>query len=118
MNTISNLHKMKKSFLIALLPIFMACQQSNKNHKISEKEANRFINIISTNAKITIDDVTESKKLPTKNFVITTRYPLSKEKLNEYNKNGGTISNDDNDISDFASYKIINYNLTNEKNEN
>lgn len=108
---------MKKSFLIALFPIFIACQQSNKNQKFSEKESNNFINIISNNAKVTIDDITEFQKLPTNNFVITTKYPLPKEKLVAYNKNGGTLSNDDNDISDFATYTIVNYNLVNEKNE-
>lgn len=97
--------------------MLMSCQKKDiKNKHFSDKNEIEFLNIISKNTIASIDDITESTKQPTNNFVIYTKYPLSKDKVSEYKKNG-VLNNSDNDISDFASYEIKDYDLVNEKNE-
>lgn len=101
-------------FLFAILPLMIACQ--NSNYPYSDSESKAFLNEITKNAKASITDITEIKKLPTDVFGIITRHPLSKKNLDEFNKNRGTIVNKDDDISDFATYTLKSYELINEKN--
>ena len=85
--------------------------------KSNDKGEMQFLENISKNMKVVIDDVTESQRTPTDKFLITTRYALSSEKVSEYKKNSGTLKNDDNDIEDSAQYIIKLYELENENSE-
>lgn len=101
-------------YLFAILPLMVSCQ--NSKYHYSESESKEFLNDITKNAKASITDITGIKKLPTDEFGIVSRYPLSKKNLEEFNKNSGTIISKDDDISDFASYTFKDYELINEKN--
>lgn len=107
---------MKKLILFTIFPLLISCQ--NSDFKYSDKETLQFLEDISKNAKVSITDITEIKKQPTDEFEIITRYPLPKKRLEEYRKNNETLKNRDDDLSDFTSYTVKNYSLTNEKNEN
>ena len=108
----------KLCLYICLNFFLIACNgQVNSKYAYSEKETEQFLDNIVKNAKVTISDITEIKEQPTNEFIIFTRYPLSKEKLIEYNKNNRTIINKNNDISDFATYIFRGYELKNENNE-
>lgn len=100
--------------LFAVLALIMSCQ--NSNYHYSDSESKEFLNQITKNAKASITDITEIKKLPTDLFGIITRHPLSKKNVDEFNKNNGTIVNKNDDISDFATYDFKGYELINEKN--
>lgn len=107
---------MKKLFLLlSFLTVIMACK--NSDYKYTDEETDQFLNQITANAKASITDITEIKKQPTTLFGIVTSYPLGKQKLEEYEKNSGTIKNSDDDISDFAIYEFKKYELLNEKNQ-
>lgn len=106
---------MKKLILFTILPLLLSCQ--NSGFKYSDKETLQFLESISKNAKVSITDITEIKKQPTDEFEIITRYPSPKKRLEEYRKNNATLTNRDDDISDFATYTIKEYKLTNEKDE-
>ena len=109
---------MKKIVLIMLLPFLLYWQKTAETvGKSSNKGDMQFLESVSKNMKVVIDDLTESQRLPTNKFLITTRYELSKEKVAEYKKNNGTLENDDNDISDSAKYVIKDYSLENENGE-
>jgi hypothetical protein len=101
-------------YLFAVLVLMMSCQ--NSKYHYSESESKEFLNDITKNAKASITDITEVKKLPTDVFGIVSRYPLSKKNLEEFNKNRGTIISKDDDISDFVTYTFKSYELINEKN--
>lgn len=107
---------MKKLILFIIFPLLLSCQKSD--FKYSDKETSQFLEDISKNAKVSINDITEIKKQPTDEFGIITRYPLSKEKTEQFYKNNETLINREDDLSDFATYTLKEYKLTNEKNEN
>ena len=106
-----------KSYLLilAFLPLMGACQKTD--YPYSKIESEKFLNDITKNSKASITDITEIKKQPTDLFEIVTRYPLPKKKLDEYHKNSGTVRNEDDDISDFATFSFKGHELTNEKNK-
>jgi hypothetical protein len=107
-----------KYLLLFLLSFMFSCQNINKpDYNYSKEETNQFLDEIAKNVKVTIGDITEIEKLPTDELYILTRYPLSKEILKEYNQNGHSIYNKDNDLPDFATYTFKDYELVNEKNE-
>lgn len=106
---------MKNKLLLLLLPVLMNCQSSGNEKKKSDKQDTQFLKDISTNSKVVITDITESRRQPAEDINLVTKYPLSKEKKAEYDKNG-TLTND-NDISDSTVYKVKSYDLKNEKNE-
>lgn len=104
--------------LLSILPFIVSCnQQNNPNYKYSNKETEQFLNEISKNAKVSITDITEIKKQETDEFGIITRHSLAKEELDEYNRNSGTIVIKDDNIYDFATYVLKDYELKNERNE-
>ena len=108
----------KLLLLLAILPLIISCNgQSNSNYIYSEKETQQFLNEITKNAVVSITDITEMRNEPSDEFGIITKYPLSKEEVDEYNKNKGTIVNSDGKIDHFTTYKLKNYELRNEKNE-
>lgn len=104
--------------LLSIFPIIVSCnQQNNPNYKYSDKETEQFLNEIAKNAKVSITDITEIKRQATDEFGIITRHPLTNEELDEYNKNNGTIVVKDDNIYDFASYVLKDYELRNERND-
>ncbi|RQO74343.1 hypothetical protein DBR43_02805 [Pedobacter sp. KBW06] len=110
---------MKNLFvLLAIFPFMVSCNgQNDPNYKYSDQETEQFLNEITKNAKVSITDITEIKKQPTDEFGIITRCPLSKKEVDEYHKNHGTIVVKDDNIYDFASYILKDFELTNENNE-
>lgn len=106
------------TLLIMILAIITSCQSDDQRKYVyTEEETKQFLESISKNAKASITDLTERHRQPADEFGILTHYPLSESKLKEYNDNGGTIVNKDDDISDFATYTYKSYDLTNEKGE-
>jgi len=104
--------------MLAILPFMISCDaQNDPKSKFSDKETEEFLNEIAKNAKASITDITEIKKQPTEDFGIITRHPLSKQELDEYNKNRGTIVVKDDNIYDFATFALKDYELKNEKDE-
>jgi hypothetical protein len=108
-----------KIFQILLLTFFTICctrcnEKNASNEKYSEKEKNDFLDTITKNIVVRIDDFTEIKKEPTTDLLLYTRYPLSEKMISEYNK-VGVLKNSADDISDLVSYELINYKLVNEK---
>jgi len=102
--------------LCMLLPLTVCCQPTKaKQEKYTSKQMDDFLGQITTHAGTSISSYTEYKREPTDEFYIVTRYPLSKEKLKEYNQNDGTLQNSADDISDFATYTVKNYELIDEK---
>ncbi|RZL16109.1 MAG: hypothetical protein EOO96_29435 [Pedobacter sp.] len=91
--------------------------KNNPNYKYTDKETEQFLTEITKNAKASITDITEIKKQPTDEFGIITRHRLAKNEVDEYNKNRGTIVVKDDNIYDFASCILKDYELKNEKNE-
>src|SRR5690606_2518796 len=106
---------MKKIILILILAISMqSCGQ--EKYKYSDKETKQFLEEITKNTKSEISFITQNEKQPTDNFLIVTKYPVPKEKLKEYEKNGH-IKNTFDDLSDFTTYNFKKYELINEKNK-
>lgn len=103
-------------FILALLllPLLSSCQ--NSDYKYTDKETEQFLTEIANHATAEITFVTENEQKPTNDFLLATRYSLSKEKRDEY-KAQGHIKNDFDDISDFATYTFKAYDLVNEKNK-
>lgn len=103
-------------FIIALLlfPLLSSCQ--NSNFKYTDKETEQFLTEIVNNAKAEINFVTENEKKPSSDFLLASRYALSKEKQDEY-RSKGHIKNNFDDISDFGTYTFKGYELINEKNK-
>ena len=109
---------MKNLFLLLTILSFMtSCNRNNPNYKYSDEETEQFLTEITKNAKVSITDITEIKKQPTDEFGVITRHPLAKKELDEYTKNRGTIVVKDDNIYDFATYNLKDYELKNEKND-
>jgi hypothetical protein len=110
---------MKNLFLLlAIFPFMISCNgQNDPDYKYSDHETEQFLNEITKNAKVSITDITEIKKQPTDEFGVITRFPLSKKEVDEYHKNHGTIIVKDDNIYDFATYTLKDFELTNENNE-
>lgn len=111
--------KMKNHLLLlAILTLMISCNSKNDpNYKYSDEETEQFLTEITKNVKASITDNTEIKKEPTDDFGIITRHPLSKQELDEYNKNRGTIVVKDDNIYDFATFALKDYELKSEKDE-
>ncbi len=99
---------------LLLLPLLSSCQ--NSDHKYTDKETEQFLTEIANNAKAEITFMTEHERKATNNFLLTSKYPLSKAKREEYLAKG-FIKNNSDDISDFATYTFKAYDLVNEKNK-
>jgi len=105
-------------FVVSFLTFMVSCQnKEDSDYQYSEEQMKQFLIEITKNAVATITDITTVDRKPTNKFEICTRYPLSEEKLNEYKQNNGTIVNRDDDISDFATYTVKDFDFTNERNE-
>lgn len=104
--------------LLATLPFMISCNlKNNPDYKYSDEETEQFLTEITKNTKASITDITEIKKQPTDEFGIITRHPLAKEELDEYKKNRGAIIVKADNIYDFATYILKDFELKNEKDE-
>ena len=78
----------KLILLLAILPFIISCNgQGKTKYKYSENETKQYLEEIVKNAKVTIGDITESNKQPTEKVYSLTRYPLTKETVDDHNKN-------------------------------
>lgn len=102
--------------LTTFLIIFFCSCSSKPDGGFSEKEKNDFLDTLVSNIDISIDDITEIRREPTKDLIIITKYILGEKKKTENDK-FGFIKNDDNDISDFGTYSIVDYKLIDENNK-
>jgi len=105
---------MKKLLQLFLCALF-ACH-AHAAPPYSEDQARALLTHLSAHVLIINSDLTLIKKKPASEFDLLTYYPLSKTKLDEYKRNGH-IANTNDDIADFVTYKIKDYELTTEKNE-
>ncbi|WP_421945557.1 hypothetical protein [Pedobacter sp.] len=103
--------------LLILFAIILTMVSCNNDYKYTDVETEQFLNEVIKNAKVTITDITERDRKPADKFGIITRHTLSKEDLDEYNKSNGTIVNKADNLYDFATYQVKDYELKNEKNE-
>lgn len=109
-----------KNFLLlfAITQFMLACNgQSNSADTYSSKEAEQFLNEITKNVKLSITDMTEANRQATDKFLLITQHNLSAKDQAEYHKNNGTIMSNGDQIYDFVSYEVKNYELENEKKE-
>ncbi|WP_405415491.1 hypothetical protein [Maribacter sp. Asnod1-A12] len=104
-------------FIIISFLLISCNGQQYSNYKYSKKETEQFLDDIVKNAKISIGDITEIKKEQTDELYLFTRYPISETEIEEFDKNNGTITNKDDDISDFTTYSFKDYELITENNE-
>jgi hypothetical protein len=96
--------------------IFFYSCSSKPDGGFSEKEKNDFLDTLVSNISVSIDDITEIKRKPTKDLIIITKYTFGEKKKIENDKLG-FVKNDENDISDFGTYSIVDYKLINENNK-
>ncbi|MGJ7542830.1 hypothetical protein [Variovorax sp. LT1R16] len=82
----------------------------------SAEEARTLLASLGAHVMVINSDLTLRKKQPAKEFDLLAYYPLSKDKVDEY-KRSGQLKKKRDDIANFATYRIKNYQLTNEKNE-
>ena len=104
--------------LLALIPLAaVACQvQAAPRFPYSAVQAQEFLGHLAAHVMVINSDLTLRKKTPANAFDLLTHYPLPKDQVNEYKRNGHIVNKND-DIADFATYRIKDYALTNEKNE-
>lgn len=95
---------MKSKLLLLIFPVLINCQGSESNKPNTNQQYKQFLNDISSNSKVVITDITEIKRQPSDDINLVTKYPLSKAKKEEYDKNGALAN--DTDISDSTIYKI------------
>lgn len=107
----------KLLILFVIAELMISCNRQNSNYKYSDAETEQFLYEVIKNAKASITDITEIDRKPADKFGIITRHTLSKIEVDEYNNNNGTIVNKEDNIYDFAVYKVKDYELKNEKNE-
>ncbi len=104
--------------LLALIPLAaVACQvQAAPRFPYSAVQAQEFLGHLAAHVMVINSDLTLRKKTPANAFDLLTHYPLPVDKADEYKRNGHIVNKND-DIADFATYRIKDYALTNEKNE-
>lgn len=108
---------MKKLLLLPMLAGSLAFQtHAALRHPYSAEEARTWLAHLGAHVLVINSDLTLRKKQPAKEFDLLAYYPLSKDKVDEYRRSG-QLSRKKDDIANFATYRIKNYQLNNEKNE-
>ncbi len=108
---------MKKLLQLLFLSALFACHaHSAQPYPYSADQARALLTQLSAHVLVINSDLTLIKKKPAREFDLLTYYPLPKIKLDEYKRNGH-ITNKNDDIADFVTYEIKDYELINEKNE-
>ena len=106
-----------KKFLPLILFVMFACEaQGAPRYRYSAVEAQALLEQLATHVMIINSDMTLSRKAPANTFDLLTYYPLPKDQVKAYERNGHITEKDD-DIADFVTYKIKDYALSNEKSE-
>jgi hypothetical protein len=107
---------MKKLLLPVLIVMFAFGAQAAQRARLSVAEARDFLGHLVAHVMILNSDQTLIKRAPAKDFDLLTHYPLPRDQVNEYKRNGHILSTTD-ELSDVVTYRIKDYALTNEKNE-
>jgi len=107
---------MKKFLQLFLSALFAYHAHAAPPYPYSEGQAKALLTHLSAHVLVINSDLTLIRKKPASEFDLLTYYPLPKAKLDEYKRNGHIVSTND-DIAEFVTYKIKDYELTNEKNE-
>ena len=108
---------MKKLMLLLVLAISLATQaQAAPRYPYSAEESHALLAQLGDHVMVINSDLTLRKKQPAKEFDLLVYYPLSKDKVDEYQRSGQLREKKD-DIAKFVSYRIKDYQLSNEKNE-
>lgn len=108
---------MKKLMLLLVLAISLAAQaQAAPPYPYSAEQSRTLLAQLGSHVMVINSDLTLRKRQPAKEFDLLTYYPLSKDKVDEYQRSGQLRTKKD-DIANFVDYRIKNYQLTNEKNE-
>jgi hypothetical protein len=95
---------------------FCTACSTHPSDKYSKEQKNALLDTLAANIFVRIDDFTSIHHEPANKFIILTKSLLDSAKAAEYKENG-VLYNQDDDIEDFVTYKIIDYQLKNEKNE-
>lgn len=82
----------------------------------SAEEARALLAHLGAHVMVINADRTLREKKPAKEFDLLVYYPLSKDKVDAYKLSGQLVKKKD-DLVNFATYRIKNYQLTNEKDE-
>jgi len=108
---------MKKLMLLLVLAISLVAQaQAAPRYPYSAEESRALLAQLGDHVMVINSDLTLRKKQPAKEFDLLAYYPLSKDKVDEY-KRSGQLREKNDDIAKFVSYRIKDYQLSNEKNE-
>ena len=108
---------MKKLILLLVLAISLATQaHAAPRYPYSAQESRALLAQLAVHVMVINSDLTLRKKQPAKEFDLLAYYPLSKDKVEEYKRTGQLREKKD-DIANFVTYKITDYQLSNEKNE-
>ncbi len=100
-----------------VLSVLFACQaHAGPRYPYSAEETRAFLAQLGDHVMVVNSDLTLARKQPANAFDLLTYYPLPKDKVKEYERNGAIVDRN-NDIADFATYRIKDYELTNEKQE-
>lgn len=108
--------KKLRPLVLSTLFVLFACQAHAAPHDPSTSEAQALLTQLGAHVMVINSDQTLIKKKPASEFDLLTYYPLPEAKVDEYKRNGHIV-NTNNDIADFATYKVKDYDLTNEKHE-
>ena len=108
--------KLPALVLSAWVFLFASHAHAAPRFPYSAEEARTLLTQLSTHVMVINADMTLIRKKPASEFDLLTYYPLPKAKVNEYKRNGH-IANKNDDIADFATYRVKDYELVNEKNE-
>ena len=102
--------------LSALLALFACQAHAAPRYPYSADEARALLTQLGAHVMAINSDLTLIRKKPANGFDLLTYYPLPKAKVDEYKRNGHIVNKND-DIADFATYRVKDYELTNEKHE-
>ncbi|SEM06389.1 hypothetical protein SAMN05518845_115176 [Variovorax sp. YR750] len=103
--------------LLSALFVLFACQtRAAPRDPYSAGEAQALLMQLGSHVMVINSDLTLIRKKPARELDLLTYYPLPKAKVDEYRRNGHIVNRND-DIADFATYRVKDYELTNEKHE-
>lgn len=108
--------KLLPLILSALLTLLAGPTHAAPRFPHSADEARALLAHLGAHVQVINADLTLARKKPAKEFDLLTYYPLPKAKLDEYKRNGHIVNRND-DIAEFVTYKVKDYELINEKNE-
>ena len=102
--------------LSALLALFACQAYAAPRFPHSADEARALLTHLGAHVMVLNSDMTLIKQKPASELDLLTYYPLPKAKVDEYKRNGHIVNKND-DIAEFVTYRVKDYELTNEKHE-